>query len=187
MARGDFEFRNGRRVVIRPIEPSDAGVLSNFHEHLSAASIHNRFFGAHPHLTPREASSFATIDHERRMAFVALDDGAVVGVGRYEGIDDQTVAEVAFVVADDLQRQGLSTIFLDLLVDHARAKGYAKFVAQVLVSNLCMREVFAHSGLSPLTRVHMGVVDVVLELSPEPVGLAGSATPTTHSRGYNHD
>ena len=112
------------------------------------------------------------------MAFVALDDGAVVGVGRYEGIDDRSVAEVAFVVADHLQRQGLGTTLLALLVDHARANGYTNFVAQLLASNSCMREVFAHSGLSPLFRGHMGVIDVELDLGTEPTSSASPAMPS---------
>lgn len=174
---------NGRRVFIRPIESSDAAALAEFHDHLSATSIHNRFFGAHPHLTALEANSFTTIDHRRRMAFVAIDDRTVVGVGRYEEINDQTVAEVAFVVADHFQRQGLGTILLSLLVDHARANGYAKFVAQVLASNSCMREVFAHSGLSPLFCGHMGVIDVVLDLGAEPFGSAARLCQLLNRRG----
>ncbi|MCU1492145.1 MAG: hypothetical protein JWM85_3550 [Acidimicrobiaceae bacterium] len=181
---------NGQGVFIRPIEPSDAPALVEFHARILATSIHNRFFGAHPNLTSQEASSFATIDHRRRMAFVVLDDGTVVGVGRYEWIDNQTVAEVAFVVADHFQRQGLETILLRLLVDHARSNGFTQFVAQVLASNSCMREVFAHSGLSPLFRGHMGVIDVVLDLGTDERHSVGPSLATTRSgrnSTMNHD
>lgn len=174
---GEFVLLNGQRVFIRPIEPTDATALADFHDHLSPASIHSRFFGAHPHLAPLEASTFATVDGCRRMAFVALDGDTVVGVGRYDGSNDQRVAEVAFVVADRFQGQGLATIFLSLLVEHALSNGYEKFVAQVLTSNWRMQEVFAHSGLAPSFRRDMDVVDVVLNLRTGPESPPSCAVP----------
>ncbi len=182
-ARREVVLLDGRRVVVRPIEPGDAGALVEFHERLSTKSVHNRFFGVHAHLTSLEASAFATVDHRRRMALVALDEGALVAVARYEGLDDESVAEVAFVVADRFQRQGLGTILLALLVEHARANGYARFVAQTLAMNFAMRNVFAHSGLSPLFQVHRGIVDVVLELGPLPVDDSRSPARSASSEG----
>jgi RimJ/RimL family protein N-acetyltransferase len=162
--RNDYILSNGRRVVIRPIELTDVASLVDFHEHLSLTSIHNRFFDAHPHLTAKEATYFTNVDHHQRMAFVALVGDEIVGVGRYEALECRTAAEVAFVVADDFQRQGLGTILLALLVEHARQNRFDRFVAQILASNVCMREVFAHSGLSPVFWGHRGVIDVELDL-----------------------
>ncbi|MCU1494601.1 MAG: putative acetyl-CoA synthetase [Acidimicrobiaceae bacterium] len=168
--RREVTLPSGRRVVIRPIRANDTAALIDFHERLSATSVHNRFFGAHPHLTPREAISFAVVDYRRRMAFVAVDGTSLIGVGRYEALGDPHVAEVAFVVADDFQRQGLGTTLLGLLAEYARAEDYRQFVAQILVSNLCMREVFARSGLSPVLRGHKGVIDVLLDIGDGHLG-----------------
>ena len=49
------------------------------------------------------------------MAFVATRGSAIVGVGRLERLPASTDAEVAFVVADDHQRQGLGTRLLERL------------------------------------------------------------------------
>jgi len=155
---------DGSELALRPIGEQDLDALIRFHEHLSPESVHNRFFGLHPHLSVRESRAFVTVDGRQRMAFILVDRGRIVAVGRYEGLEDQESAEVAFVVADDLQRHGLGTVLLRVLAEYARGAGYQRFVAQVLSSNTAMREVFAGSGLSPVFKRHQGVTEVELDL-----------------------
>jgi len=155
---------DGSELTLRPIEEQDLDALVSFHEHLSPESIHNRFFGLHPHLSVSESRVFVMVDGRRRMAFVLVDRGIIIAVGRYEGLDDRESAEVAFVVADDFQRHGLGTVLLRVLAEYARKQGCQRFVAQVLSSNTTMREVFASSGLSPVFKRHQGVTDVELDL-----------------------
>jgi RimJ/RimL family protein N-acetyltransferase len=161
---------NGCELVLRPIEEQDLDALISFHENLSAESVHNRFFGFHPHLSLAESRAFVTVDGRKRMAFVLVDRGIVVAVGRYEGLDDRESAEVAFVVADEFQRYGLGKVLLRVLAEYARAEGFHLFVAQTLSSNTAMREVFASSGLSPVFKRHQGVTDVELDLRAVEVG-----------------
>ena len=155
---------DGSELALRPIREQDLAALISFHEQLSPETIHSRFFGLHPHLSVSESRAFVTVDGRERMAFVVVERERIVGVGRYEGLDDGKSAEVAFVVADDLQHHALGTILLGVLAQHARAEGYQRFVAQVLSSNEAMHEVFASSGLSPVFRRHQGVTDVALDL-----------------------
>jgi RimJ/RimL family protein N-acetyltransferase len=155
---------DGSELALRPIGEQDLDSLISFHEHLSPESVHNRFFGIHPHLSVSESRAFVTVDGHQRMAFVLLDRGLLVAVGRYEGLDDRERAEVAFVVADAFQRHGLAPVLLRVLAEYARGQGYRRFVAQLLSSNAAMREVFASSGLSPVFTRHQGVTDVELDL-----------------------
>src|SRR5277367_2774134 len=99
---------NGSRLGLRPVKEQDLDALIAFHEHLSAESVHSRFFGSRPHLSLNEAREFVTIDERRRMAFVVVNGERLIAVGRYEGLDDRKSAEVAFVVADDFQGHGLA-------------------------------------------------------------------------------
>jgi GNAT superfamily N-acetyltransferase len=158
---------DGRGINVRPIESGDVNLLVEFHERLSSMSIHNRFFCAHPHLNLVEAEEFVGVDYDRRMAFVALDAGLLVGVGRYEGLDDRCSAEVAFVVADDYQGRGLASALLRLLARYAKFHGYSRLVAQMLTSNHVMREVFAASGYSTRFHDEDGVTDVELDIGTE--------------------
>ena len=63
------------------------------------------------------------------------------GVGRLERLPGTTDAEVAFVVADDHQRQGLGTRLLERLERAARPLGVTHFVADTLFSNTAMLHV----------------------------------------------
>jgi RimJ/RimL family protein N-acetyltransferase len=166
---------DGSGLALRPIGEQDLDSLISFHEHLSPESVHNRFFGIHPHLSVSESRAFVTVDGHQRMAFVLLDRGLLIAVGRYEGLDDGESAEVAFVVADDFQRHGLAPVLLRVLAEYAGGQGYRRFVAQLLSSNMAMREVFASSGLSPVFKRHQGVTDVELDLRS--IGVAPGADP----------
>ena len=57
---------------------------------------------------------------------------------------DPEVAEIAFVVADDLQHQGLGTALAKALADAARERGVRRFVATMLPDNLAAHRLFAH-------------------------------------------
>ena len=81
------------------------------------------------------------------------------GVGRLEHLPGTTDAEVAFVVADDHQGQGLGTRLLERLERAARPLGVTHFVADTLFSNTAMLRVLRHPHGSS-ERVEDGVVHV---------------------------
>ena len=63
-------------------------------------AIRRRYFSAHPRLSEFELERFTTVDHHDREALVAVVDGEIIGVARYERTMAPTDAEVAFVIAD---------------------------------------------------------------------------------------
>jgi RimJ/RimL family protein N-acetyltransferase len=160
---GTAVLLDGTRVGIRPIEPSDAADLVVFHDSLSRESTRMRFFTLHPHLSEREVERFTTVDHHDRQALLAVAEGRIVGVGRYDrcGPDE---AEVAFVVADAWHGRGVATILLDRLAHQAREEGISRFVADTLADNQAMRDVFSHWGRVVRTSMEAGVFHVELAL-----------------------
>jgi RimJ/RimL family protein N-acetyltransferase len=146
--------------TIRPIVPDDADRLATFHRKLSPYSQYLRFFGCHPALSPEEVRHFTTVDYSRRMALVAVMDGQIIGVGRFDREPGSDEAEVAFVVADEFHRHGIATLLLDQLVAAARCRGVTTFVAHTLWENLDMLSVFQHSGFD----VHRSVDSSVVSL-----------------------
>jgi RimJ/RimL family protein N-acetyltransferase len=160
---GAANLLDGTCVGIRPIEPSDAADLVAFHDSLSRESTRMRFFTVHPHLSEREVERFTTVDHHDRQALVAVAEGRIVGVGRYDrcGPDE---AEVAFVVADDWHGRGVATVLLDRLARQARQEGISRFVADTLADNQAMRDVFSHWGRIVRTSIASGVVHLELAL-----------------------
>ena len=151
-------------VHVRPIRPDDGPALVAFHEALSPQSQYLRFFHAHPHLSLAEVDRFTHVDYVRRLALVIERDDVLIGVGRYDRLDDEE-AEVAFVVADAYQSHGLGALLLQRLADAARARGLTRFVAETLAGNQRMLGVFRDSGFGARTSFDGDVVRVAFPIA----------------------
>lgn len=157
----DIVLRDGEVVHVRPIRPDDNHLLIEFFESLGTESRYFRFFRVKRSLEPEEVRYFTTVDYDRRMALVVIDDGRMVGVGRYDREDeDPDTAEVAFAVADDQQGRGIGTELLQLLTTYARQHGVTKFSAFVLPENVQMMRVFRNSGYELNRTVQDGIYTV---------------------------
>jgi RimJ/RimL family protein N-acetyltransferase len=155
---------DGTVIDLLPMAPEEAERLVRFHHRLSAETTRRRFFSVHPELSPAELERFTHVDHLDREAFIAVGDGEIVGVGRFDRIGDRDTAEVAFVVVDSWQGRGVGTALFAHLVDRARELGIYRFIAQTLPENGPMLAVFRHAGLTITERLAGGVVDVSIEL-----------------------
>jgi GNAT superfamily N-acetyltransferase len=164
-AAPDALDRHGLRVV--PMSPDLAAALVRFHSTLSMATTRSRFFAVHPHLSADEVTRFTTVDHEQREALVALAaDGEIVAVARFDVVDGPSrTAEAAFVVADGWQHRGVGAALFARLARRAREVGVEQLVADTLVGNRAMRDVFRHAGLPMAEHLVDGVVTVTIELT----------------------
>jgi RimJ/RimL family protein N-acetyltransferase len=142
----DATLDDGRRVHLRPIRPDDAPRLRALYERLSPESLYYRFFSPVPPPTDRQLSLLTNVDYERRMAVVATVADDVVGVVRYDRInDDPATAEVAIIVQDDLQGHGLGTTLMRRLAAAAGDRGIERFTATVLPENQRVLNLFERS------------------------------------------
>lgn len=83
--------------------------------------------------------------------------------GRYIAEKPGT-AEIAFVVIDDYQGQGIGAILLRHLAAIARQAGLKEFTAEVLADNAPMLKVFERSGLTFSSKRSADGVHAVLQL-----------------------
>jgi GNAT superfamily N-acetyltransferase len=157
----------GTSVHLRPIRPDDDARLVAFHERLSPQSVYRRFFFMHPRLSASETERFTHVDYVDRLALVAEQGDRLVAVGRYERIPDTTEAEVAFVVADEFQHQGIGTILLERLADAALKNGIEVFIAETLSENRNMLDVFMRSGFHVTSTTEYGTVSVRFPIQPD--------------------
>ncbi|MCW2751258.1 MAG: family N-acetyltransferase, partial [Aeromicrobium sp.] len=134
--------------------------LTRFHSKLSPDTTYMRFFSVHPRLSQREFDSFTQLDHLAREAVVATVDGEIVGVGRFDRLAGGAEAEVAFVVADDWQGQGIGAALFDQVLALAREQGIETLVADTLPTNRRMLAVFHRSGSPVVSTIEGGVVHV---------------------------
>ena len=145
----DVLASDGGVVHLRPIVPDDADRIVAFHAGLSERTRYMRYFGPTPTLPPREVARMTTVDHQHRVALVAVLGGEIIAVGLYEGLamdGKPESAEVAFVVADEHQGRGLGPILLEHLAGAAAENGFTRFEAEVLSENPNMVAVFRDAG-----------------------------------------
>ena len=161
-------LRDGRQFRVRALKPDDrAGLLAAVGQS-SAQSLYRRFFSPKRNLTEDEVAYFMDVDFVDHVALVAeLDEdgrGVIIGGGRYILVEPGK-AEVAFVVVDRYQGQGIGTALMCHLAVIARQRGLEELTAEVLADNTSMLKVFERSGLSMSTTRDAGVIHVALRFS----------------------
>ena len=160
----DATLKNGAAVHLRPIRPDDAPGLVALFDRLSRHTAYQRFFSVLKRLPPAYAKVFANVDYRRRLAIVAERatpaGPELIGVGRYEPADAPGIVEVAFVVQDAWQGQGLGSILLDEVLRAAVARGTEQFRAFVLGDNYRMLGLLARRTEITGRRLEEGVVSV---------------------------
>lgn len=167
----DIVLRDGGTAHLRPITPQDAEALQRFHMAQSPESTYLRFFAPMPQLSEKDLRKFTHVDHRDRVALIALVGDDIIGVGRYERLDERQ-AEVAFNVADAHQGRGLGSVLLEHLAVAARENGIHRFVAEVLPQNRKMVTVFQEAGYEVTHHFEEGVISLAFDIDPTDRSLA---------------
>jgi RimJ/RimL family protein N-acetyltransferase len=114
-------------VSLARLEKTDRMPLRRFFYRLSHETLYRRFHS--PIVRPEQTfpERLLDLDHHDREAVVAVvqetEEFEIVGVARYARRPGADAAEVAVVVADDWQRQGLATRMCRALADLAANAG----------------------------------------------------------------
>jgi RimJ/RimL family protein N-acetyltransferase len=160
-------LRDGRRVEIRALRPKDQVDFVAAVGRTGSQSLYRRFFGAKRNFTQQEIEYFLNVDFVTHVALVAVreEDGrhTIVGGGRYV-VAQPGKAEIAFMVVDEYQGQGIGAALMRHLTMIAREAGLKELTAEVLPDNLSMLKVFQKSGLRLSTKRESQVVHVALQL-----------------------
>jgi acetyltransferase len=137
---------------LRPIRHDDGELEEAFVRGLSRESGYQRMLSGGHKVTPEWIDSMTHIDYHRHMAFAVTtaSDGVeqFVGVGRYV-VDQATLsAEVALVLADAWQGEGLGRRLLTTLLEHAQTAGVREAVGVVLATNVAMLRLARSMGFA---------------------------------------
>jgi len=175
----DVSTTTGRGLHLRPIRPEDADLLVAFHQRLSPGAVYRRYFSWHPELSAKEVTRYTNVDYIDRLAFIVLDGDALVAVGRYDRLPGTSDAEVAFIVADEYQHQGIGLLLLHQLASAARARGITSFSAETQADNRNMISVFRESGFHVRTSMLDEVMSVHFSIETDEPGPTVTALVTT--------
>lgn len=137
---------DGGVVRLRPVGKDDGPALHEMCDRSSDRSLYLRFFSANRRVADGYLTSLASDSDDDRYSLVVESAGRVVAVAGWERLGPDT-AEVALLVEDEQQGRGLGTLLVEELAEHARGVGITGFVADSLVENRQMFEVFTRSGL----------------------------------------
>jgi RimJ/RimL family protein N-acetyltransferase len=164
--------RSGKQVCIRHIVPRDAALLVDLNRKLSPRTKWLRFFtpvGIPEERLWDEATRLSDLDplvHAALVGTIRTANGeeavAVARLIRDEALAD--TAEVAIVVRDDFQREGIGRVIFDLLVQVALVQGIKRLVAITLPENQGMQKLARGVGLPTTTRIHEGEMTITITL-----------------------
>jgi GNAT superfamily N-acetyltransferase len=130
-------LRDGRSVLIRPVLPGDAPALAESIESADADTIHRRFLGGHPQVTPELLEFLTSVDYASRFALVAVEPASQRGVAiaRYEPAGRDGAADVAIAVIPGWRGAGLAGELLRVLAQAASERGIHTFSGMYLADN----------------------------------------------------
>jgi acyl-CoA hydrolase/ribosomal protein S18 acetylase RimI-like enzyme len=156
--------RSGSEIFLRPVRISDEPLLKDFFYSLSDRSVYQRFISARKDMPHERLQEFVIIDYSAETVILAIEeiDGIqmVVGVAQYGIEPDSHTAEVALVVRDDFQKQGIGTELLTYVTLLAKREGLLGFRAEVLVENQAMMHLFEAAGFSIEKKRGAGVYEL---------------------------
>jgi len=165
-----YTLPSGSRVLIRPIAADDKDKLARGLRQLSDESIRKRFLAAKPRFTRAELRYLTEVDGINHIALVAVledDPDQLVGVARCVRLPDRVAtAEMAIVVGDPWQNQGLGRAMATALADAALAAGIRRFAATMLGDNEPARRLMrTFARRLEEGHVYGGVREVLVELA----------------------
>lgn len=162
-------LKSGQGLMIRAAKPEDRSLVRAFMGRISRESLRMRYMASISYVSDQMIGFLCDVDFSTDGCLLAITgdgpDLKVVGVGNYNGLGNGRTAEVSFLIEDDYQGQGISTLLLERLAGLAAASGYVEFEAEVLPENLSMINVFKSSGFENHHVWHSDRVHVELPVS----------------------
>ena len=147
----ELALADGRRVLLRPIEPADAEPLRQAFALLSPEEVRMRFLHPMAELSPVLAQQLTQLDPARAFALVVAEPlppgEALIGAVARAAIDPVGHrAEFAIIVARMLTGQGLGRLLMKKLIRWARLKRLEELYGDVLADNRQMLQLVRALG-----------------------------------------
>jgi len=168
-----FRSTRGHLIANRPVAPNDTGRIAELLAGLSAQSLFLRYCMPMSRMAPetvaREAARLGQAHSTQQFTVVAL--ACIGGVEQVIAVAElardaasSAVAEIALVVADAYQREGIGSALCAYLVAAARRQGLAALRAEALAENTAVRRMVARSGAPYTAATSRGMTTIQIDL-----------------------
>jgi acetyltransferase len=167
-----FLMKNGIEVLFRPMRPEDEPLLIKLHQALSERTVYLRYFQplklsqrtSHERLT-----RICFVDYDREMALAVehkKEDGnpEIIGIGRLSRNRGRDDAEMAVLIDDRFQYQGLGTELYRRLIEVARDEHMTSVISTILNENREMQAICRRLGFHMETDFEDGTIHAELKL-----------------------
>lgn len=166
-----FNTKNGKAVHMRPIRPTDEDMARDLFYQCSETTLYHRFFAKVKSMPHHKLRKLVSVDYVNNMALASVvredEHEMIIAIGRYSLDKSTNAAEVAFIVRDDWQGQGLGISMFNQLLKVARKRGISKFTADVLHDNARMLHIFHKCAPTPIeSTLDSGVYHLSFSIKP---------------------
>lgn len=139
------KLKNDKIMSVRPLLPSDEIAYRNFFYSLKQSTIYLRFFRKIKVFSRKMAQAhWAFLDYRKNISILGIvpnkGNKEIIAIGTYVG-DNDSRAEIAFIVREDFQGTGITTCLIKQLEKIALENGFTGFKASVLPANKVMLHV----------------------------------------------
>jgi GNAT superfamily N-acetyltransferase len=170
-----FQTRLGRRVALRRVMLQDQANLVRFLQQLSERTRWLRYLTGRPWtpaLLEAEAGRIARGHAWPRVTLVVTtqlaDEEAIIAVGELIRAEhSHTLADVAFVVHDDFQGDGIGGVLAEWVAAVAQTTGVTTLRVDMHASNDAMRHLARRMGEGASAVVSAGEVQMLITLPSE--------------------
>jgi acetyltransferase len=137
-----FKLKDGPGVIIRPIRPEDEPLLEELLKNSSEQTLMLRFFRKISDMSHEQLVRYCNIDYDRELSFVAVlliaQRERLIGEARISKLPDLENAEMAVIVGDQWQGQGIGKALCMHCLKIAKELGIKKMWMEVLKGNTKM-------------------------------------------------
>jgi acyl-CoA hydrolase/GNAT superfamily N-acetyltransferase len=156
--------RAGLKMLLRPVKISDEPLLKDFFYSLSDETLYQRFFSARKDIPHEALQKLIAVDYSEKMIILAVIDEEgkqmVCGLGQYSLNRNLHTAEIALVVRDSCQNQGVGAELLAYLSYLAKKQGLLGFTAEVMAGNEPVFRLFKKMGFAVEKRNESGIFEM---------------------------
>jgi acyl-CoA hydrolase/RimJ/RimL family protein N-acetyltransferase len=146
-------LKDGTRLRVRAIKSSDEEEMRQLFYRFSDETVYYRYFSPIKTMPHAKMQQYVTVDYAKTMSVIGLvgerGQGRIVAEARYVKDPKSNSADVAFVVDEKYQGNGIATFLYNMLIRLARERGIRSFTADVLTTNRGMIKVF-EKGMLPV-------------------------------------